>query len=192
MKFRRRQYINDPGYQMKIVIVFVVITLLVNIISIGVFNYIALQQMEDVIWSTHINVKTTGEIVNSLFFYINITNLFVISLMFILMGNWMLRKTVTPLMRMSGDINRMTEGDLVSAIALEKKDVFHDVASEIDNLRKSMRDRFESISRQHNQLSGSIKNLALLKGQSESLTSESGIILGRVKKLEQEIGKLKL
>ena len=192
MKFRRRQYINDPGYQMKIVIVFVVITLLVNIVSIGVFNYIALQQMEDVIWSTHINVKTTGEIINSLFVYINIINLFVISLLFILMGNWMLRKTVTPLMRMSGDINRMTEGDLVSAIALEKKDVFQDVASEIDNLRKSMRDQFKSISGQHHEMSGSIKNLSLLTGQSERLTSESGIILGKINKLEQEIGKLKL
>ena len=191
MKLRRRQYINDAGYQMKIVIVFVVITLLVNIISIGIFNYIALQQMEEVIWSTHINIKTTGEIMNSLFIYVNIINVCFITCMLILMGYWMIRKTAGPLMSMSKDIKKMTEGDLISAIALRKKDEFQDVAVVIDSMRESMRGRFERISAQHKEVSASLKNLGGLKGQSESLAAESEIILEKIKKLEEELRKLK-
>ncbi len=191
MKLRRRQYINDAGYQMKILIVFVVITLLVNIISIGVFNYLALQKMEDVIWSTHINIETTGEIMNSLFIYVNIINICFITCTLILMGYWMKRKTAGPLMSMSKDIDKMKEGDLISAIALRKKDAFQDVALVIDTMREHMRDRFERISTQHNEVSASINNLAELKGQSKSLAAESEIIREKIKKLEEELRKLK-
>ncbi len=191
MKLKRRNYINDLDYQMKIVIVFVVSTLLLNIISIGVFNFIALQQMEDVIWSTHINVKTTGEILSALFIYLNSINVCFITLMLILTGYWMIKKTAGPLMSMSSDIIKMTEGDLVSGIALRKKDEFQDVASEINNMRENMRGRFERISRQHNEVSGSVNNLTALTGQHESMAAESGIILEKIKKLEEEIGKLR-
>jgi methyl-accepting chemotaxis protein len=191
LKLRRRQYINDAGYQMKIVIVFVMITLLVNIISIGVFNYIALQQMEDVIWSSHINIKTTGEIMNSLFIYVNMINVCFITCMLVLMGYWMIRKTAAPLMSMSADIHNMTGGDLMSAIALRKKDEFQDVAVEIDTMRESMRGRIERISAQHNEVSASIKKLGGLKGHSASLAAESEIIREKVKRLEEEIRKLK-
>jgi methyl-accepting chemotaxis protein len=176
---------------MKILIVFVVITLLVNIISIGVFNYIALQQMEDVIWSSHIHIETTGEIMNSLFIYVNIINVCFITCALILMGYWMKRKTAGPLMSMAEDIDKMKEGDLISSVALRKKDAFQDVALVIDNMRERMRDRFERISTQHNEVSASIKNLAELKGHSKSLAAESEIIHKKIKKLEEELRKLK-
>jgi len=84
----------------------------------------------------------------------------------------------------------MTEGDLISAIALRKKAEFQDVALVIDNMRERMRDRFERISIQHSEVSASIKNIAELKGHSKSLAAESEIIREKIKKLEEELRKL--
>ncbi len=191
MKLRRRKYINDPGYQLKIAISFLAITLAANIVSIAVFNYIALKKLEDIIWSTHISVKNTGDIINSLFMYVNIIDVFFITVALIIMGYWMLRKTTGPLIRMSRDIRHMTEGDLISRIKLDKKDEFQDVAAEIDSMRENLREKVGFITNAHNDVSRSINELSASGSSRESILEKSGNVISSINKLEAEANRLK-
>ena len=190
MILKRRRYINNPGYQMKIVISFVLITFVANIVSITVFNYFALRKLEDIMWSTHISAHTTGDIINSLFIYVNIANFFFITVTLAFMGRWMIKKTAGPLNRMSWYVRNMTEGDLISRIELRKSDEFQDVASEIDIMRESLRGEYKSISNAYDDVSRLIGKLSAAGSQGEHIQEQSRNLRGCVEKLDAEASTL--
>jgi methyl-accepting chemotaxis protein len=176
---------------MKIVISFVLITFFANIISITVFNHFALRKLENMIWSTHISANTTGDIINSLFIYVNVADFFFIAVTLFFMGRWMIRKTAGPLNRMSWYVRNMTEGDLISRIELRKNDEFQDVASEIDIMRKSLRGKFKSISNAYDDVSRLIGELPAAGSPGERILKQSRNIIGCIEKLDAEANTLK-
>src|SRR3990172_40887 len=76
MIFKRRKYIVDKRFQGKFILFFVIISSFISIVATVVFNHIALKRLESIMWSAHISVKTTDEVIGSLFIYVNIKESF--------------------------------------------------------------------------------------------------------------------
>ena len=104
MKFRRRKYVINSGLQMRFSFLFIVVALLGNILAVGAFNMFSLKKLDAARWSTHLNIDSTGELLYPVFLYVNIGAFLFITMLFIIVGAWMLRKTTGPLIRMSKDI----------------------------------------------------------------------------------------
>jgi len=192
MKFRRRNYVINSGLQMRYSFLFFIAALLGNICAVGVFNMLSLKKLEAARWSTHLNVESTGELLYPVFLYVNIGAFLFITLLFIIAGVWMLRKTTGPLIRMSKDINGITEGDLASQIVLRQKDEFKDVADELNEMTESLRSRFVNIKDKYESISQSVAMLEKDAGDREGTSTTCNSILKNIEGLEAEINKFRL
>lgn len=159
MIFKRRKYIVDKRFQGKFILFFVIISSISSIIATVVFNHIALKRLESIMWSAHISVKTTDEVIGSLFIYINIIAFLVVSMLLILTGIWMVRKTSDFLYVISKNIMRVANGDLSVSIDLMQKDEFNDVVSSLNDMIKKLRERFFNIKQQYGEISAYIRDI---------------------------------
>jgi methyl-accepting chemotaxis protein len=142
MKFRRRKYLINAGMQIRYSILFVIIAVLGNICAVAVFNILASKKLDSVIWSTHISVASTDQLIGPLFIYVNAATFAFITILLILSGIWMIRNSSGPLFRMSKDINKIAEGDLSTNISLREKDEFQDVAIDLNQMTEKLREDF--------------------------------------------------
>ena len=159
MIFKRRKYIVDKRFQGKFILFFVIISSFISIVATVVFNHIALKRLESIIWSAHISVKTTDEVIGSLFIYVNIIAFLVVSLLLILTGIWMVRKTSGFLYVLSKNIMRVANGDLSVSIGLRQKDEFNDVVSSLNDMIKKLRERFSDIKQRYGEISTYIRDI---------------------------------
>lgn len=159
MIFKRRKYIVDKRFQRKFILFFVIISSISSIIATVVFNHIALKRLESIMWSAHISVKTTDEVIGSLFIYVNIIAFLVVSFLLILTGIWMVRKTSDFLYVISKNIMRVANGDLSVSIDFRQKDEFNDVVSSLNDMIKKLRERFFNIKQQYGEISAYIRDI---------------------------------
>ncbi len=159
MIFKRRKYIVDKRFQGKFILFFVIISSFISIVATVVFNHIALKRLESIMWSAHISVKTTDEVIGSLFIYVNIIAFLVVSFLLILTGIWMVRKTSGFLYMISKNIMRVANGDLSVSIDLGQKDEFNDVVSSLNDMIKKLRERFFNIKQQYGEISAYIRDI---------------------------------
>ena len=136
-----------------------IISSISSIIATVVFNHIALKRLESIMWSAHISVKTTDEVIGSLFIYVNIIAFLVVSFLLILTGIWMVRKTSGFLYVISKNIMRVANGDLSVSIDLRQKDEFNDVVSSLNDMIKKLRERFSDIKQRYGEISTYIRDI---------------------------------
>jgi methyl-accepting chemotaxis protein len=191
MNFRRRTYIVDAGLQMKVALVFAAVSLTASTAAVAAFNYFSLKRMEAVMWSTHIAVRTTGEIVGPLFIYTNVINFIAVLILLIITIMWMMRKTRGPLYRMSRDIQRVADGDIAAEVTLRQKDEFKNAANELDLMVKSMRGWFVNFKNSYSDISRSIAALEKESRGEGSTVKTCDSILKKIDDLEAEMNKIK-
>ncbi len=192
MKFRRRKYINDTKLQMKFVSSFVIVCILSSILTSVVFNYLALIKLESLMWSTHINIKSTDELLRPLFININIINLLFVAALLIVTGLWLIRKITGPLYRMQKDIRKIATGDLSAGMTLRQKDELKDIAYELNIMIKSIRDRFAAINEKYADISESVKVLKADAGDMDASAADYKSVLTKIETLEMELNRFKL
>jgi len=192
MKFRRRKYLINSGLQVRFSFLFIVVALLGNLLAVAAFNMSSLKKLEAARWSTHLDVQSTGELLYPVFLYVNLGSFFFISLFFIIIGIWMLKKTTGPLIRMSNDIRDVTAGDLSLKIVLRQKDEFKDVADELNEMTDQLRGRFINIRDRYASISQSVKMLEEGSGDKEADNTSYNSILKNIEGLEAEINEFRL
>ncbi len=192
MKFRRWRYITDASYQLKSIFLFAIVSFLGSIVAVASFNFFALKKLETLIWSTHINVKTTGDIVNTVFIYVNISSFLFVSVLLIIASVGITKKTAGPLYRISKDIHKVTQGDLTTHIALRQKDEFQDVAYELDSMLQNIKERFNIIRNRYMNISGSLTGFNKKTGAAETDIIILNSALLDIENIEKEISTFKL
>ncbi len=159
-----------------------------SVISVAVFNFLAVNKMETLIWSTHLDIKSTGEIINPLFSYVNIGNFVFISILLLITGMWMMKRTTGPLYRMSKDINMIADGDLTLDIILRQKDEFQDTADELNIMTGSIREGMAVINEKYGGVAKKVGELE--KGG--DLFQDCEEVLENIEGVKRKIGSFKV
>ncbi len=189
MIFKRRKYIVDKRFQGKFILFFVIISSISSIIATVVFNHIALKRLESIMWSAHISVKTTDEVIGSLFIYVNIIAFLVVSFLLILTGIWMVRKTSGFLYVISKNIMRVANGDLSVSIGLRQKDEFNDVVSSLNDMIKKLRERFSDIKQRYGEISAYIRDIERTYAEDKPSKEELQQVLKKIETLKGVLQK---
>ena len=187
MKIRRRKYFINARLQMRFAVFFLIISLVGNIAAVAAFNMLAMDKIDALLWSSHIDITSTNELVGPLFIQVNLINLAFVTVLLLLTGTWMMKRTTGPIYRMSQDIKTFTEGDLTSRIILRNKDEFADVAGELNNMAESLRERFAGIRDRYSSISESTGALIKGDGNKEEALRNCDLILKSIEELETEI-----
>lgn len=192
MKLKRRRYIIDSRLQIRYALLFVLVSLISNILAVTAFNSLALKQLDTLIWSTHISINSTDELIRPVFIFINVINFIFVAVLLVLTGFLMMKKTSGPLIRMSRDIRKVTDGDLSSRIQLRQKDDFRDVADELNRMTGKLSERFSGIKEKYEVISGSLQMSGKGISKKEDSINNYNSILERIDRVEAELNKLEL
>lgn len=172
MIFNRRRYIINTGFQVRFVVPFVILSLSGSIIAMVAFSFFVLKELEKVMWLSHINIKSTGELIRPVFIYVNLADVVFVSLVLALTSIWMIKKASGPILRMTKDIGKVTDGDLSTTIILRGKDEFQDIAHDINVIIKNQRERLKKINEQYMHISADIVKSPGDSGNHEKILKE--------------------
>jgi methyl-accepting chemotaxis protein len=188
----RRKYLIDKGLQMRYSILFVIIALAGNVCSVIVFNSLALKKLDSVIWSTHIGVGTTADLLNPFFISVNVATFLFISVLSIITGIWMIRNASGPLYRMSKDIRIIADGDLSTTVSLREKDEFQDVAESLNTMVGKLRSEFVAITGKYTDISRLLAGLETPSKKGEVSPTDCDAILNNISELESRLSKFQI
>jgi len=187
MKFRRRRYITNAGFQWRFVFGFMVSALLGSLAATVVFNYLATQKLEELRWSVFFNAASTGELLQSFFIYINLFSLLFVAALFIITGIIMMKKINGPLYRIIKSLKPIVDGDFSSTIALRQKDEFGDTASALNDMRQQINERFHKLNIDYQNISQALNELKTAQAKGEPVSESAKRIIGNVHNMQDEI-----
>lgn len=187
MYLTRRTYFIKKNFQTRFILRFVATTTIWAVAAVTLFVFMAEQRLEEVLYSPHINVRTTVDLIMPSLLGAHLLSLalFTVLLLFAVWGLW--RRLSPPLFILKKDIERVASGDLVSSIHLGEHDEFQDLAADLDRMRSDLRGRFVRLKERQSALADAAAGLerAVLKGSGAAVHAEA--LKKAVERMKEEL-----
>ena len=187
MPLFRRVYFIQKDFQSRFILRFVLTITIWAVAAISLFLLMAERKMEELLYSPHITVKTTAELLMPSIFQAHALALVLFTgiLLYALHSLW--KRLSVPLYSLKKDITRIAMGDLVSGVVLRDDEEFQGLAKDVDNMRSSLRRSFVRLKERHLELSGAARELekALLKGKLSA--GEVAALQKKVSQMQEEL-----
>ncbi len=189
MKYRRRRYIVDSGFQWRFAACFILVVLAGSTASTAIFSFFALEQLESIQWRMHLKVQSTGEFLMPLFIHVNTFVLVFVCVLLILTWIIIRGKLRGPIYRLIKGLKQMVDGDLSSPIILRGKDAFKDVAEALDGMREIIREQFHDLQKEYAEISKGLSEMERHHALGNPISEKRKEVLSRVRKLLDKIDR---
>lgn len=157
---KRKIYFIKKEFQARFILRFVAVATVWSAASVLLFFYLANKKLEEIRYASHIDIRTTSELLMP----VTIGALAVSLLIFAgILGcaiQTLLHRLSGPLGQIRRDIARIADGDLTSDIMLREKDEFQDLATDLEGMRRELRERIARIKEQQAVLSAAADELS--------------------------------
>lgn len=159
---KRKKYIVDRGvFQYRIAMPFVIAWLFASVGSTAMFVYLVGNEIENLLWTVHVDMQVVSEIIGRLFTYTLIATFIVVLVLFRISCIYVRRKILGPVVRIVNDLKAVAGGDLSARIVLRKKDEFRDVAAVLNDFIKEKHDRVIQQRNLMNDIDGELQRISL-------------------------------
>lgn len=163
----RKIYFIKKDFQTRFIVRFVVTTTVWAAAAVSLFALLGSRRLEEVLYSPHINIRTTMELLmpSALQAHAISLALFAAILVYAIYALW--KRLSVPLYCLKKDLARVSSGDLGSGITLREGEEFRDLASDLDEMRSGLRQKFARVKDAHETLAAAASDLerAVLKGR---------------------------
>lgn len=162
----RKIYFIQKDFQSRFILRFVAIASVWAAATVVIFAYLAEKRLEEIRYSTHLNIKTTSDLLMPTTIGAHVVSLLIFAgiLAYTMHSLW--RRLSMPLFTIKKDITRIAGGDLASAVVLREGDEFQDLAAGLDTMRSEIRERIVRIKERQRSVSAAAAELnkSVLKG----------------------------
>jgi len=155
----RRRYLVDKSFQGRFIVSYVAISIAGMITSIGLFNYFALAAIERLKWKMAIYESTLSEVISPYLFTIIVFAALFSGFTVMVLSRITTWKIAGPIYRLKKDIDELADGNLNIKFALRKKDAFKDIATELNAVTASLRERFKEIDSSFQEVKGIVQSI---------------------------------
>ena len=139
--YSRRIYLVDRQFQLRFVFFFVVGLLFLGLL-VGLLTYFpAAARIQRQLYSPHIRIAGSGELLSSLLFWLNTGFALALVLLAFFLVARHLRRTTGSLGRLAGRLQDMAAGKIPAPIHFRRRDPLYDVAVEFNQMVNALRDR---------------------------------------------------
>ncbi len=187
MKYRRRRYIVDTGFQGRFLLGFVAVALAGSIAATVFFIFSANQRLEKLQWSAFVTARSTVEVLEPLFIYVNLVAVVFVSVLLVVTWIWMMRKINGPLNGIVKNLKRVKEGDFSAAIILRRRDEFKDVAAGLNEMLDKTRERFSGFKAGYEEISQALADLEMAVAKGTAVKGKEARIIEMIRKLKDRI-----
>ncbi len=141
---RFRSHLVNKGLRFRLVLDDAIFALLAALAAIGILYYLSNREIGDTLWSAHLSIKETRELLNTGVIVAGIVT-FVAVLIF---GFWSMidaHRIAGPMHRLRKILDEVAAGNLTHEIQFRKRDEFQDIAASTDALVDGYSDRIAKI-----------------------------------------------
>ena len=151
----RRIYFIDKRLQTRFILSFVLIVILWAAATVGIYTYLVAKKLDAIRYSSHVDIKTTGELLMPITLGTHLVSLVVFAIILAVAMQTIWKMLSPPLYSLKKDLVRIAAGDLTSEVSLCKGEEFQELAGELEKMRKKLRENIVQLKEQQQALSAS-------------------------------------
>ena len=176
---RLRSHLVNHDVRLRLVLDDVLFSLLAALTAIGVLYYLSNKEIGDSMWSAHLSIKETRELLTN---GVKVAGLVTFGAV-LLFGLWSLidaHRIAGPLHRLHRLLNEVGDGNLVHEIAFRKRDEFGELAAATDHMVEVYAVRLSTVRRQAQSMEEVLSNDTLTPEQVQELRRQAADLTGQL------------
>ncbi len=157
----RRKYIVKKEFQARFIMRFLGVVMVASAVS-GYLMYMMInKQSEDVFYTSHIKLSSTGEVLLPAIMKVNFGVIVAVLLAVALVTLYITNKVEGPLCRIGRSAEKIGEGDFTASFRLRKDDELKDIAKTFEEMNDSLKGRFDELKSQADEIDRAAQGLLL-------------------------------
>jgi len=163
---KRKKYFIRKDFQSRFILRFVAAATVWGVTTVLLFVYLAGKKLDDLRYSSHIDIQTTSELLLPITVGVHAVSLLIFAVILTYMIHALWPKLSQPLMVIKKSLVMIADGDLTGKVILRKKDEFRYLAGELNEMRKGIRERMVMIKDGQQEVSAAANELgrSILEG----------------------------
>lgn len=149
----RKIYLINKRLQTRFILTFVLIVICWAVATVGVYTYLVEKKLDSIRYSSHVDIKTAGELLLPITLGTHLISLLIFAAILAFAMKLVWKMLSPPLYSIKKDLARIAAGDLASEVSLCKGEEFQDLASELEQMRRGLRENIVRIKDQRLALS---------------------------------------
>jgi methyl-accepting chemotaxis protein len=169
---KRKIYFINKDFQSRFILRFVAVATIWAAATIMLFVYLAGKRLDAIRYSSHIDIKTTSELLLPVAVGVHTISFLVFAGILAYTIKMLWKRLSPPLYSLKKDIVRIAGGDLASEVSLSQGEEFQQLAADLDAMRRGVREKMVLLKEQQALLSSAADELVRSTlGGKASLTS---------------------
>jgi len=152
MRIRKIYFINKR-LQTRFILTFVLIVICWAVATVGVYTYLVEKKLDSIRYSSHVDITTTGEMLLPITLGTHLISFLIFAAILAFAMKLVWKMLSPPLYSIKKDLARIAAGDLTSEVSLCKGEEFQDLAIELEQMRRGLRENIVRIKDQQLALS---------------------------------------
>ena len=172
---KRKIYFIKKDFQTRFILRFVAIATVWAAATVMLFAYLAEKRLERFRFSSHIDITTTSELLMPITLATHVVTLLIFAVFLVYTIHRLWKSLSTPLYHIKKDIARLTDGDMSHKISLRESDKFNDLATDLDGMRRGLREKIIKMKEQQRVLADASAKLSgsVVKGNASLADADS-------------------
>jgi methyl-accepting chemotaxis protein len=196
MQDRRKRYFIKSGFQTKFIISFCLL-ILVESIAIGVLLYFLINKgITESMYVSHFKIKTTGEIVAPIIYYVNIVAAAATVLSALVLSFFTISRIERSLVKFKEAAGKVKEGDLTVKLTHKYLDLTDELSNSFEGMLDGLCEKVKSMNSELNVIGDKVKTFSTVFKEDafshDQITSLSKSLSESINKLGMDINFFKL
>ena len=172
---KRKIYFIKKDFQTRFILRFVAIATVWAAATVMLFAYLAEKRLERFRFSSHIDITTTSELLMPITLATHMATLLIFAVFLVYTIHRLWKSLSTPLYHIKKDITILTDGDMSHKISLRESDKFNDLATDLDGMRRGLREKIIKMKEQQRVLADASAKLSgsVVKGNASLADADS-------------------
>jgi methyl-accepting chemotaxis protein len=172
----RKIYFINKDFQSRFILRFAAVATIWAAATIMLFVYLAGKRLDTIRYSSHIDIKTTSELLLPVAAGVHAISFLVFAGILAYTIKMLWKRLSPPLYSLKKDIVRIAGGDLASEVSLSQGEEFQRLAADLDAMRRGVREKMVLLKEQQALLSSAADELVTSTlGGHASLTSVASL-----------------
>jgi len=188
MRFNiRKIYFIKKDFQTRFILRFVALATVWAAATVMLFAYFAEKKLERLRLSSHFDITTTSELLLPITVSAHVVSLLMFACLLAYSIHSLWRRLSSPLSLIKRGIARVAGGELADEISIKENDEFQDLAADLNEMRRGLKGKIDSLKEQHVMLSSATAELRWLIDEGASSSVYADLFQVAMERMKKEL-----
>jgi methyl-accepting chemotaxis protein len=183
----RKRYFIRRDFQSRFILRFVTAATVWGVTTVLLFVYLAGKKLDDLRYSSHIDIQTTSELLLPITVGVHAVSLLLFAGILAYTVHSLWQRLLKPLSALKGSIATIADGDLTGKVILRKEDEFQYVAEDLDEMRRGLQEKFARLKERQQELSAKAREFSTSTLEREQSPAHAASLQSAVERMREDL-----